>query len=105
MNVRPVSNDGKAFGYAALTIVFWSTVASAFALTLRHVGPFELLFYSSLFAMLLLGVIVLLSPKNFAAGPAGTSGYPPCLGYSIRSCITCCCLKPMTGYRRRKPYR
>ncbi|MDH3509700.1 MAG: DMT family transporter [Gammaproteobacteria bacterium] len=64
MNVRPASNDGKAFGYAALTIVFWSTVASAFALTLRHVGPFELLFYSSLFAMLLLGVIVLLSPKK-----------------------------------------
>jgi drug/metabolite transporter (DMT)-like permease len=61
---RQANSDTKAFGYAALTIVFWSTVASAFALTLRHVRPFELLFYSSLFAMLLLGVMVLISPKR-----------------------------------------
>jgi drug/metabolite transporter (DMT)-like permease len=63
--VKPQTNrDTRAFSYAALTVVFWSTVASAFALTLRHVRPFELLFYSSLFAMLLLGVIVIASSKR-----------------------------------------
>jgi len=63
--VKPqINRDTRAFSYAALTIVFWSTVASAFALTLRQMRPFELLFYSSLFAMLLLGVIVLASPKR-----------------------------------------
>ena len=61
---RQGNNDTRAFGYAALTILFWSTVASAFALTLRYVRPFELLFYSSLFAMLLLGAILLASPKR-----------------------------------------
>jgi drug/metabolite transporter (DMT)-like permease len=60
----PTNRDTRAFSYAALTVVFWSTVASAFALTLRHVRPFELLFYSSLFAMLLLGVIVIASSKR-----------------------------------------
>ena len=61
---RRGKSDTKAFGYAALTILFWSTVASAFALTLRHVRPFDLLFYSSFFAMLLLGAILLVSPKR-----------------------------------------
>jgi drug/metabolite transporter (DMT)-like permease len=60
----PTNRNTRAFSYAALTVVFWSTVASAFALTLRHVRPFELLFYSSLFAMLLLGVIVIASSKR-----------------------------------------
>jgi drug/metabolite transporter (DMT)-like permease len=60
----PTNRDTRAFSYAALTVVFWSTVASAFALTLRHVRPFELLFYSSAFAMLLLGVIVIASSKR-----------------------------------------
>jgi drug/metabolite transporter (DMT)-like permease len=64
MITRQANSDSKALGYAALTILFWSTVASAFALTLRHVRPFELLFYSSLFAVLLLGAIVLVSPKK-----------------------------------------
>ena len=59
-----VNNDRRAFGYAAMTIVFWSTVASAFALTLRHLRPFDLLFFSSLFAMLLLGAIVLATPRR-----------------------------------------
>ena len=61
---KSANNNRKAFGYAAMTILFWSTVASAFALTLRHVRPFELLFYSSLFAMLLLGMIVLVTPRK-----------------------------------------
>jgi drug/metabolite transporter (DMT)-like permease len=60
----PARDNRKAFGFAILTIVFWSTVASAFALTLRHISPLELLFYSSLFAMVLLGAIVLTTSRR-----------------------------------------
>lgn len=64
MASRPAQDNRKAFAYASVTIAFWSTVASAFALTLRHVSPFELLFYSSLFAVLLLGAIILATPRR-----------------------------------------
>jgi len=62
--VAGTNNDTKAYGYATLTIIFWSTVASAFALTLREVRPFELLFFSSLFAMLALGALVLTTSRR-----------------------------------------
>jgi drug/metabolite transporter (DMT)-like permease len=62
--VADTNNDTQAYGYATLTIIFWSTVASAFALTLREVRPFELLFFSSLFAMLVLGGPVLATSRR-----------------------------------------
>jgi len=64
MNERQADSNSRAFSYAALTILFWSTVASAFALTLRYVRPFQLLFYSTVFATLILGIILLASPKR-----------------------------------------
>ena len=60
----PEQNDTKALGYGLLTVALWSTVASAFTLALRHVTPFELLFYSSLFATLILGGIVLATTRR-----------------------------------------
>lgn len=60
----PEQNDTKALGYGLLTVALWSTVASAFTLALRHVTPFELLFYSSLFATLILGSIVLATTRR-----------------------------------------
>jgi len=62
--VAGTNKDTQAYGYATLTIIFWSTVASAFALTLREVRPFELLFFSSLFAMLVLGALVLATSRR-----------------------------------------
>ena len=61
---RVAHDNRRAFGYAAMTIVFWSTVASAFALTLRHLRPFELLLYSSLLASLVLGIIVVVTGRG-----------------------------------------
>lgn len=37
----------RAYLYAGLTVLFWSTCATAFKLSLRHVGPDALVFYSS----------------------------------------------------------
>ena len=49
--------------YATLTIVFWSTVATAFKLSLEHVGFLPLVFYSSLVSMLALGGLCHLNGK------------------------------------------
>lgn len=41
----------QAYLYAAATLFLWSTVASAFKLSLLHLNPIELLFYSSCVAV------------------------------------------------------
>lgn len=43
-----MQNQTKAYLYAAATVACWSTVATAFKLSLRHVGADALVFYSSL---------------------------------------------------------
>lgn len=47
----------RAYLYAGLTVLFWSTCATAFKLSLRHVGAGALVFYSSAVStVVLLGV-------------------------------------------------
>ncbi len=45
-----MQNQTKAYLYAAAAVACWSTVATAFKLSLRHVGAGVLVFYSSLFS-------------------------------------------------------
>jgi len=53
-----VKNQRQAYGYGIATVLLWSTVASAFKLSLRHLTPVELLFYACLVSCLvLLGVL------------------------------------------------
>jgi drug/metabolite transporter (DMT)-like permease len=52
-------------------VLLWSTVASAFKLTLRYVDPVQLLFYSSLFSTAVLGAILAVQGK-FALAFSGT---------------------------------
>lgn len=54
----PVQQQTLAYLYAATTVLFWSTVASAFKLTLGRINFAEMLFYASFFSMLILGFIV-----------------------------------------------
>jgi drug/metabolite transporter (DMT)-like permease len=60
----PATRESRAIGYGLLTVALWSTVASAFNLTLRYVTPFELLFFSSLFATAMLGALVLATVRR-----------------------------------------
>ncbi|HEY5700747.1 MAG TPA: EamA family transporter, partial [Gammaproteobacteria bacterium] len=53
----------QAYLYAGATILFWSTVASAFKLTLGRIGFDELLFFSTFFSLCILGAIVVLSGR------------------------------------------
>jgi drug/metabolite transporter (DMT)-like permease len=53
----------KAYLYAVLTVLLWSTVASAFKITLRYLNFIQLLFYASFVSMAVLFLILLLQGK------------------------------------------
>lgn len=55
-----------AYLYAALAILFWSTVATAFKITLRYLTPLGLLFFSSCFAFLFLASYRLVTKGKLA---------------------------------------
>lgn len=58
-----IDNQKKAYLYALATVLVWSTVASAFKLTLRSLDVIGLVFYSSLTAVVVLGVMVVAGRK------------------------------------------
>lgn len=49
--------------FAMMTIVFWSTVATAFKLSLAHLSFLALVFYASLVSMLVLGALCYVTGK------------------------------------------
>ena len=53
----------KALIYALVTVLLWSTVGTAFKLSLRYLSPIELLLFSSLFSCLVLGIILFFQSK------------------------------------------
>lgn len=53
-----MKNQQRSYLYAGLSIILWSTVATAFKLTLRYVDFISLLFYSVLASFIALFVIV-----------------------------------------------
>jgi len=57
------TNQKKAYGLAALTILFWSTSASAFKIGLRYIDHYQLLFIATLTAVVFL-FLVLLAQKR-----------------------------------------
>jgi len=58
--VKPQTN---AYIYAISAVLLWSTVASAFKITLRHLDVWQLLFVSSITATLCLFIILLIQGK------------------------------------------
>lgn len=54
-----MANQYKAYLFGLATVLMWSTVASAFKLSLRYLDPAQLLLYSSLTSIVVLGVIQL----------------------------------------------
>ncbi len=53
----------RAYSYALVAVLMWSTVASAFKLTLDYLDFIELLFYSSLVSWLILLLILVIQKK------------------------------------------
>ncbi len=58
-----MTNQAKAYIYGLATVFLWSTVASAFKLSLRHLSPVELVMYSSTVSTLILGMVVLITGR------------------------------------------
>lgn len=52
-----------AYKYALSAIFFWSTVATAFKVSLQYLSPFELVLYASLTSSFVLFIIVLIQKK------------------------------------------
>ncbi|MFO7577500.1 MAG: DMT family transporter [Pelovirga sp.] len=58
-----MNRERKALLFGLTAVLLWSTVATAFKLSLRHFSPIELLLYSGSFSTLLLGAILLYQGK------------------------------------------
>ena len=58
-----LSSQNRAYIFAAIAIFFWSTVATAFKLSLEHLEPIQLVFYSTIFSVLVLFFIVVFQGK------------------------------------------
>lgn len=58
-----MTNQRKAYAFGMTTVLLWSTVATAFKLTLRHVEPVQLLLWATLTSILVLGAILTLRGK------------------------------------------
>lgn len=58
-----MSNERKATLFGLSAVLLWSTIASAFKLSLRHLSPVELLLFAGAFSTMLLGAILLAQGK------------------------------------------
>jgi len=81
--------SGSAYLYAGLAVLLWSTVSTAFKLSLRYLTPLGLLFLSSLFASVFLAVYGFIIHK-----PNAFKGFLPHLKRSLPAGI----LNPFVYY-------
>ncbi|MBW8055643.1 MAG: DMT family transporter, partial [Nitrospira sp.] len=53
----------QAYAFALTAVLFWSTVATAFKLSLRHLDPAQLLFYANIVSIITLFLVLLVQKK------------------------------------------
>ena len=63
-DIKGIANQNKAYIFAAIAVLFWSTASTSFKITLRYLNTIEMLFYSSLFASIALFIIILFQRKT-----------------------------------------
>lgn len=63
LTFAPMTNPRKSIIFALLAVLFWSTMSSAFKVSLNYLSPFGLLFWSVLFALLSLFIVMLVQRK------------------------------------------
>jgi drug/metabolite transporter (DMT)-like permease len=59
-----MTDQKRAYLYALITILLWSTIASAFKISLRYLDYFQLLFLASAFSCVILFLILTLQGKS-----------------------------------------
>jgi drug/metabolite transporter (DMT)-like permease len=57
------SNEQRALLFALGAVLLWSTVATAFKLSLQHLAPVQLLAWASLFSLLTLGILLVVTGR------------------------------------------
>jgi drug/metabolite transporter (DMT)-like permease len=62
-NLSYTGKDQRAVIYALITVLFWSTVATAFKIGLRELHPAQLIFVGSIVTVLILGGIIIFTKK------------------------------------------
>jgi drug/metabolite transporter (DMT)-like permease len=60
-----MNQQSRAYLYAMTSVLLWSTVASAFKISLRYLSPVELLFYSAFFSCCVLFLVLLFQSKLY----------------------------------------
>jgi drug/metabolite transporter (DMT)-like permease len=63
----PLSQQGKAYAFGLGAVLCWSTVATAFKLSLQHLTPAQLLLYASISSWICLAIILLVKGRFKAA--------------------------------------
>ena len=58
-----MTRQGNAYLYATVVVLIWSTVASAFKISLSYIEPIHLLFYASIVSIIALFSIILFQNK------------------------------------------
>jgi drug/metabolite transporter (DMT)-like permease len=58
-----MTRQNKAYLYAGTAVLMWSTVGSAFKLTLSYLSPVQMLLYASFISIIVLFVILLIQKK------------------------------------------
>ena len=59
-----MNSNNKAYLFAGLSVLFWSTVATSFKLALREYDFIQLIFYASVVTVILLFVVLLIQGKT-----------------------------------------
>jgi len=70
-----MTNQGRAYFYAGIAIFFWSTVASAFKVALRHLDFYQLLFIASWTSFLILMITAAFQKKSKGILNTPLNGY------------------------------
>ena len=87
-----MTRQGKAYGYALTAVLLWSTVASAFKLSLRYLDPLQLLFYANVASLVALFIVLIAQRKLYLLKQiakrdllrcAGLGALNPCLYYIV----------------------
>ncbi|MCW8891232.1 MAG: DMT family transporter [Sedimenticola sp.] len=87
-----MTQQSKAYLYGISAVLLWSTVATAFKLSLRHMEPIQLLFYASLSSITILFLVVVIQghlktlksiPRSELIFCAGMGLLNPCLYYWV----------------------
>ena len=78
-----MTRQTKAYAYALATVAFWSTIASASKISLRHLAPEELLFYASLVSTAILFVVLVLQKKTGLVKTMGKKEWMTSVRYGL----------------------